>query len=98
MGRNRPNFFRVGTGRIRHRQATARLLEKIANFVQALEIRYKLPVYLVDESQTSQAAQAALTRERREGTRKKRVKRGDIDQLAACIIAQRWLAEVYPYD
>lgn len=69
------------------------LLRKIANFVQALEIRYKLPVHLVDESQSSRAATAALTEERREGIRKKRVRRGDIDQLAACIIAQRWLAE-----
>lgn len=74
------------------------LLEKIANFVHALEIRYKLPVYVVDESQTSQAAEAALTQKRRDGTRRKRVKRGDIDQLAACIIAQRWLAEVYSHD
>lgn len=75
-----------------------RLLEKLANFVQALEIRYKLPVYFVDESQTSKAAEASLAKARREGIRKKRVKRGDIDQLAACIIAQRWLAKVYPND
>lgn len=74
------------------------LLKKIAKFVQALEIRYKLSVHLIDESQSSQAAAAALTKERREGIRKKRVRRGDIDQLAACIIAQRWLAECKSND
>jgi putative Holliday junction resolvase len=79
-------------------QGSEHLHERISNFVQALENRYKLPVYLVDESLTSQAAEAALTKERREGTRKKRVKRGDIDQLAACIIAQRWLADLNPDD
>ncbi len=70
-----------------------RLLKRIANFVHELEIRYKLPVCLVDESQTSRAAEAALIEERRGGTRTKRLKRGDIDQIAACIIAQRWLAD-----
>ena len=74
------------------------LLENIANFVHTLENRYKLPVYRVDESSTSRAAQAALTRERREGIRTKRVKRGDVDQLAACLIAQRWLTEVVSDD
>lgn len=74
------------------------LLEKIANFVQALKNRYKLPVHLVDEADTSQAAEAALVKERHEGTRKKRIKRGDIDELAATIIAQRWLAGDYPDD
>ncbi len=67
------------------------LLENIANFVHALEKRYKLPVYLVDESSTSKAAQAALAQKRRDGIRTRRVKRGDVDQLAACLIAQRWL-------
>jgi putative Holliday junction resolvase len=75
-----------------------RLMEGITNFVHALELRYKLPVYLVDESLTSQAAEAALIRERRDGIRKKRVKRGDVDQIAACIIAQKWLAEIYRND
>ena len=76
----------------------AQLLEKIANFVQALENRYKLPVYLVDEAHTSAAAEAVLADERREGIRKKRVRRGDVDPIAASMIAQRWLAEAYSND
>lgn len=74
------------------------LLENLANFVQALEKRYKLPVYLVDESHTSQAAEAVLAEERRAGTRKKRVRRGDVDPVAASMIAQRWLAKAYLND
>lgn len=72
------------------------LRENITLFVQALENRYKLPVYLVDESLTSRAAEAALVAERRDGTRKKRVRRGDIDQVAAVLIARRWLAGAAP--
>ena len=68
-----------------------RLLQRIENFVQSLGNRYKLRVYLVDESMSSRTAQSLLAARRRDGTRSKRVKRGDIDKLAACLIAQRWL-------
>lgn len=75
-----------------------RLLARLTNFVQAVRNRYKLPVYLVDESLTSKAAEAALARQRRDGSRRKRVRRGDIDPLAACLIAQSWLDEEKPHD
>jgi putative Holliday junction resolvase len=72
------------------------LQESIANFVQALENRYKLRAWCVDESLTSRSAAAELATQRREGTRKRRVQRGDVDKLAACLIAQRWLAGPEP--
>ena len=75
---------------------TPQLLEKIANFVHALEIRYKLPVHLVDESLSSRAARAALAHGRRTGEKNTRVKRGDVDKLAACLIAQTWLTRSDP--
>lgn len=72
------------------------LLRNIANFVQALEIRYKLPVHLVDERLSSRAAEAELADRRRAGVKNTRVKRGDVDKLAACLIAQTWLADSKP--
>lgn len=72
------------------------LRTKLQNFVQALENRYKLPVCLVDESLTSHAAEMQLAALRRDGIRTRRVKRGEVDKLAACLIAQRWLDESEP--
>jgi len=73
-----------------------RLQRRIGNFVQALKNRYKLPVHLVDESLSSRAAEAELADRRRSGEKNTRVKRGDVDKLAACLIAQKWLADTDP--
>ena len=70
-----------------------KVLAAIANFVQELQNRYKLPVNTVDESLTSRAAEAMLAAQRRGGIRKKRTRKGDIDKHAACFIAERWMAE-----
>lgn len=72
------------------------LQKKISNFVHALENRYKLRACLVDESLSSRSAASELTARRRDGSRRKRVQRGDVDKLAACLIAQTWLAEAEP--
>jgi len=73
-----------------------RLQKNIANFVQELEIRYKLRAWLVDESLSSHSAAAELRTKRHDGTRTRRVQRGDVDKLAACLIAQTWLADADP--
>ena len=65
----------------------------IADFVQVLGNRYKLPVHTVDETLTSRAAQAQLAAGRRSGARTKRTRKGDIDKHAACLIAERWMSE-----
>jgi putative Holliday junction resolvase len=65
----------------------------IADFVQLLGNRYKLPVHTVDETLTSRAAQAQIAADRRSGARTKRARKGDIDKHAACLIAERWMAE-----
>jgi len=84
-----PNALLVG----RPPTGNQRLLSKIANFVHALEKRYKLPVHLVDESLSSRTAEAELAQRRRAGELNRRVKRGDVDKLAACVIAQTWFAD-----
>jgi len=66
---------------------------RIRQFVQELEKRYKLPVATVDETLTSRSASSALAEDRRTGLRTKRVKKGEIDRQAACLIAQQWMNE-----
>jgi putative Holliday junction resolvase len=87
-----PQAFVVG----RPPKGNEQLQEKIANFVHELEIRYKLRAWLVDESLSSRSAAAELSAQRSSGLRKRRVQRGDVDKLAACHIAQTWLANTDP--
>ncbi len=50
-----------------------------------------LPTEEVDERFTSAEAEALLRDERRAGSRTRRVRPGDIDRMAAVLIAQTWL-------
>lgn len=65
------------------------LRAQIADFVQTLRVRYKLPLHTVDETLTSAAAEADLRERRRRGGRKTR--KSDIDMRAACLIAEQWI-------
>ena len=60
-------------------------------FAAELEIRYSLPVIRIDERLTSVEAESRLREQRRSGTRTKKVRTGDVDALAACVIAEMWL-------
>lgn len=60
-------------------------------FALALQQRSGLPVARVDERYSSQEAAASLKERRAAGTRRRRVRRADIDSLAAAIILERWL-------
>ncbi len=60
-------------------------------FARQLEGRFGLPVETVDERLTSVEARDLLRERRREGTRDKRVKREDIDRMAALLILESWL-------
>lgn len=62
-------------------------------FAQALTHRYSLPVTTVDETLTSRAARSELNMARRDGLMKRRIKRTDVDSLAACLIAEQWLRD-----
>jgi len=63
------------------------------SFADALASRYALAVDLVDETLTSRAARSELIMARKDGLMKRRIKRQDLDSLAACLIAEQWLRE-----
>jgi putative Holliday junction resolvase len=60
-------------------------------FAAALGKRYDLPVATVDETLTSVAAQAELAEKRRSGYLRRRVGKGGVDRVAACLIAEQWM-------
>ncbi|MGI9309895.1 MAG: Holliday junction resolvase RuvX [Gammaproteobacteria bacterium] len=60
-------------------------------FAELLGGRYGCSVETIDERLTSQEASDILVRQRREGVRQKKLKRGEIDKMAAKLIADRWL-------
>jgi aspartate carbamoyltransferase catalytic subunit len=64
----------------------------VASFAQALRARYKLPLYAVDETLTSRAAESSLREHRRRGGH--RTKKAAIDGHAACLIAEQWMSDV----
>ncbi len=60
-------------------------------FGQALGERLQLPVELVDEQLTSAAAREELREARAQGRKRQRVKKADIDPVAARLILETWL-------
>lgn len=66
---------------------TARAIE----FAARLGEIHGLPIDQVDERLTSSEARMILGEQRRSGQRRKRVRREDIDSLAAQLIAESWL-------
>lgn len=61
-------------------------------FAAALAERYELPVATVDETLTSAAAESALAEKRRSGYLRRRVGKGGVDRVAACLIAEQWMS------
>jgi putative Holliday junction resolvase len=70
----------------------AAIARQASEFATALEARYGLPVATVDETLTSVAAHAELAEGRRSGYLRRRIGRGRVDRLAACLIAEQWLS------
>ncbi len=63
---------------------------KAEKFSRQLEGRYALPVDTINEVLSSLEAEQRLKQSRQAG-RKKKVKKGEIDQLAAAIILESWI-------
>lgn len=61
------------------------------DFGNRLAEEFALPVGQVDERLTSAEAAAILRERRRAGQRRRKVRKGDIDGLAAQLIADSWL-------
>jgi putative holliday junction resolvase len=66
--------------------------EAAENFAGDLQKRFGLPVHRVNERFSSVEAMEILKAKRGTGERKRRVRKEDIDSLAAAIILERWFA------
>lgn len=71
--------------------AETRLSERIRRFCRQLEGRFGLPVYQIDERLSSAEAERYLKHQRQQG-RKRTIEKREIDQLAAAIQLESWLA------
>lgn len=60
-------------------------------FAAELRRRFGLEVVHVDERLSSREAEAALRLRRRSGAMTRRVRRGDVDKEAACVLLRQWL-------
>lgn len=67
------------------------MTDRVLHFVDVLIERYGLPVEPVDERLTSVEARNLLKEQRRQGIRSKKLKREEVDSLAAKIIAETWI-------
>lgn len=72
-------------------EGAAAIARRARSFAAALAERYDLPVATVDETLTSVAAQAELAEKRRSGYLRRRVGKGGVDRVAACLIAEQWM-------
>jgi putative holliday junction resolvase len=61
------------------------------DFAAKLQLRYKLPIDLIDERYTSAEAGSLLKDQRRQGIRNKKLHKEDVDALAARLIAESWM-------
>ena len=71
----------------------ASIARRARAFAAALGERYGLPVATVDETLSSAAAESELAEKRRSGYLRRRVGKGSVDRLAACLIAEQWMNE-----
>jgi putative Holliday junction resolvase len=60
-------------------------------FARELGQRFGVPVEMVDETLTTREARAQIAEQRRQGVRRRRVQRGEVDSTAAQIVLQGWL-------
>jgi len=67
----------------------------LKTFVETLKDRHAIEIEEVDESFTSTAAKETLRAGRRKGIYNRRLTRGQIDQHAACLIAEQWMNQAF---
>ena len=68
-----------------------RFAAALRNFRTKVESRYGLSVEMVEEHLTTREARSALREARSQGRLTRRVRPGDADSLAACLIAKDWI-------
>jgi putative Holliday junction resolvase len=74
-------------------EGTEAVARRAREFAANLAARYELPVATVDETLTSAAAESELAEKRRSGYLRRRVGKGGVDRVAACLIAEQWMRE-----
>ncbi|MCX7056963.1 MAG: Holliday junction resolvase RuvX [Proteobacteria bacterium] len=62
-------------------------------FITELGQRFEREVVGVDERLSSREAEDILRRQRASGERTRRVRHGDVDAAAACVLLEQWLRE-----
>ena len=67
------------------------LTKTVRQFRDTLSQRYNGPIHWQDERGSSLEAESSLSHQRAAGDLRRKVKKEDIDKLAAAIILQRWL-------
>ena len=70
---------------------TSLLADKIEKFGSAIEKHYTMPTILFDESYSTAMARQELRDLRRDGVLSRKIKRGQLDSMAAKIILEQWL-------
>lgn len=88
-----PGHFIVGLPLSLQGEETA-MSEAARQFVKNLNNRFNVSVELVDERLTSSAARDEVRNSRRTGERRRRIKKEDVDPVAACLILETWLNEL----
>ena len=76
-------------------EADPSLITALGSFIATLKERYSIAIEEVDESYTSTAAEESLRAGRRKGIYNRRQARGQIDQHAACLIAEQWMNQAF---
>ena len=75
----------------KNNKQTSLLADKIEKFGSAIEKHYKMPTILVDETYSTTIARQELRDQRKDGILSRRIKRGQVDSMAAKIILEQWL-------
>ncbi|MEB4593492.1 Holliday junction resolvase RuvX [Candidatus Thiothrix sp. Deng01] len=87
----KPARLVVGMPRKLDNSASA-MQEPIERFIRQLQGRYQLPVDVVSEQLSSREAEQRLKLARQAG-RKRKIRKEEIDQMAAAIILESWMQE-----
>ena len=86
----KPDLAIIGhPGRVN--KQTSLLADKIEKFGSAIEKHYTMPTILFDESYSTAMARQELRDMRRKGIMSRKIKRGQLDSMAAKIILEQWL-------
>ena len=75
----------------KNNKQTSLLADKIEKFGSAIEKHYKMPTILFDETYSTTIARQELRDLRSDGILSRRIKRGQVDSMAAKIILEQWL-------